>query len=179
MGLRLSCLFAAAASCMPVCAAYAQSLAAGTYVRISYDCEAASSTPQTFVGCRRTKGSVAAVTSDSLYLRGTSAGVARDAVRTLEVRTRRNRRWVGAGLGFLTGGALGLGVTSLGLSMCGPEFFDCLGWVLAIPVGALAGTVTGVIIGGGERWQQVSLDVLGNGYVRPAGAYRFGLEVAF
>lgn len=154
MGLRLSCLVAAAAFCSPVRAASAQDLAVGTYVRISYDCPRAPSTPQTLVSCRRAKGPLTAVTSDSLYLGGGSAGVLRDAIRTLEVRTRRNRRWLGAGLGLLGGGAVGLGVAYIGGSSCEPQFdFDCLGWVLAIPVGALVGTVTGVIIGGGEKWQ--------------------------
>ena len=182
MGPRLWCLLAAATFCIPVHAASAQDLSPGLYVRISYDCQAASSKPQVLTSCRRIKGPLAAVTTDSLYLAGGSAGVLRGSIQTLEVRTRGSRRWVGAGLGFLAGTALGVGMAFAAASSCdssGSLYVDCVALLAIIPVGSLIGIVSGVSIGGGERWQRVPLDVPGNGYVRPAAPFRFGLKVAF
>ncbi len=184
MDSRLLCVFVAIGLSLSAHTASAQTVEVGSYVRISYDCERIPSSgipsPAYRGNCPQLEGPIAHLTSDSLYLGGRGVGVHRATIQTLEVRTHRNRRWLGAGLGLLIGTAAGFGVTYIGGSSCSPQHdFDCLGWVLAIPLGAVIGTVGGITIGGGERWQQVSADVSNNNYLRPVAMHRFGLKIAF
>ena len=141
---RLWCFFAVATFCIPVSAAFAQGLAPGTRMRISHHCQTTSSDPRAPVTCRGTKGSLDAVTRDSLYLMvpgrvfgqpTVRIGLSRDAIRTFEVRVRGNRRVAGAVTGMLLGTIVGFGVALVGTSICeGPDpgFLDCVGWVVAM-----------------------------------------------
>ncbi len=180
IGSRLGCVLAAVIFCVPIQAASAQRLAVGTYIRVSYDCQSTTLGSQTLTRCQRTKGPLAAVTPETVHVRGLDVAILRNSIQALEERTRRNRRWLGAGLGFLAGSAVGVGVAFLGASTCeSSEFFDCIGWLAAIPVGSAAGIVTGVIIGGGERWQQVPLDRLGSSLAGSPPIFGVGVGVAF
>lgn len=180
MDLRIGCVLAAATFCVPVQAASAQHVAVGTYIRVAYDCQPTPLAPQAVTGCQHARGRLAAVTTDTLYVGRLDLAILRNSIHALEERTRRNRRWLGAGLGFAAGSAVGFGVALLGVSVCNTgEFFECIGWLAAIPVGSTAGLVAGIIIGGGERWQQVPLDRLGSEHAGPPPSVKLGLGVGF
>lgn len=126
-----------------------QAVPPGARVRVSYDCAPS---------CQVFRGTVGAVTPDTIVIRvdGETHSLFRGAIRSLEVRTRPNRRLVGGVVGFLLGSAAGLGVTVIGASAsdCTGDF-GCWGWLAAVPAGALVGTFVGIGVGGGAKWESV------------------------
>jgi hypothetical protein len=131
------------------------------------------------MACRTTRGAFARITADSVYLSAPTGAVSRDSVLRLELRVRRNHRLKGAGIGALAGTALGFGVGAIAVSSCNDEL--CALWFLVtVPPGLVVGTLTGVIVGGGEKWRPVTLDAVGAGQSRALPKpFKLGLALAF
>jgi hypothetical protein len=164
----------------PLSIASAQRAEVGTYLRMSHDCRTGNSPRHgEQIACRTTKGALAVVTTDTLYLIAPTGAVSRGSIDRLELRVRRNRRLKGAGIGALAGIALGVGVGAIAVSACRGELCD-LWYLITVPSGLVVGTVTGVIVGGGDKWRAVPLDALGAGQFRVLPkAFKLGVAMAF
>jgi hypothetical protein len=159
--------------------ASAQRAEVGTYLRISHDCRTGNSPRHgERIACRTTKGALAVVTTDTLYLITPTGAVSRGSIDRLDLRVRRSQRLKGAGIGALAGIALGVGVGAIAASACSGELCD-LWYLITVPSGLVVGTVTGVIAGGGEQWRAVPVDALGAGQFRllPQ-AFKLGVAIA-
>ena len=106
--------------------------------------------------------------------------MSRDSIQRLELRVRRNHRLKGAGIGALVGTALGFGVGAIAVSNCGNDELCGLWFLVTVPPGLVVGTLTGVIVGGGEKWRPVTLDVLSAKQSRALPKpFKLGLALAF
>jgi hypothetical protein len=180
MKLRDGVSLAAMTLLTPLSILSAQRAEVGTYLRISHDCRTQNSPRHgEQVACRTTKGALAVVTTDTLFLTAPTGAVSRRSIDRLDLRVRRNQRLKGAVIGALAGIGLGVGVGAIAVSSCTGELCD-LWYVITVPSGLVVGTVTGVIAGGGEKWRAVPLDVLGAGqfHVLPK-AFKLGVAIAF
>jgi hypothetical protein len=180
MRLRDCLPLAAMALLTPLSIAAGQRAGVGTYLRISHDCRIGNSPHRGEpIACRTTKGALAVVTTDTLFLIAPTGAVSRRSIDRLELRVRRSQRLKGAVIGALAGIALGVGVGALAVSACSGELCD-LWYLITVPTGLVVGTVTGVIAGGGEKWRAVPVDALGAGqlHVLPK-AFKLGVAIAF
>ena len=164
----------------------------GDRVQVTHDCSTSVRRGKTRTECRKDKGTLAAVTADSIVLsvddRGTELGVPLPSVTLLEVsRGQKSAAGKGAGIGFLVGAGLGAGVggvfgAALGEGVCSggcPAAFA--------GIGALGGGAVGTLIGLGigaasksERWEEVPLDQLRVSFVpQRDGRFGLGLSVRF
>jgi len=181
MKVRASLYLAVASLMAPLSIASPQRLEVGTYLRISHQCQAAESPGHgERMACRMTRGALARTTADSVYLSAPTGAVSRDSIFSLELRVRRNHRLKGAGIGALAGTALGFGVGAIAVSSCNGEPLCGLWFLVTVPPGLVVGTLTGVIVGGGEKWRPVTLDALGAGQSRARPKpFKLGLALAF
>ena len=181
MKVRASLYLAVISLLTPLSIASPQRLEVGTYLRISHQCQAANSPSHgERMACRTTRGSLARTTADSVHLSAPTGAVSRDSILRVELRVRRNHRIRGAALGALAGTALGVGVTAIAASKCSGEFCGLVWFIFTVPPGFVLGTLTGVIVGGGEKWRPVALDQLGAGQSRAVPKpFKLGLALAF
>ena len=180
MKVRASLYLAVTILLMPLSNASPQRLEVGTYLRISHQCQAADSPSHgDRMACRTTRGALARITADSVYLSAPTGAVSRDSILGLELRVRRNHQLKGAGIGALAGTALGFGVGAIAVSNCNDELCG-LWFLVTVPPGLVVGTLTGVIVGGGEKWRPVTLDAVGAGQSRALPKpFKLGLALAF
>ena len=160
MRLRTSLSAAAIALLISPSLASAQGVELGAYLRISQNCRTAIARYGERIICLTTRGALARLTTDTVYLSEPTAALSRGSIERLELRIRRNHRLRGAGIGALAGTTLGVAV---GWVLATSEDCDgCQAWFLiTVPAGLLFGTLTGVIVGGGEKWRLLPLDALG------------------
>jgi hypothetical protein len=180
MKLRNCMSLAAMTLLTPLSIVSAQRMEVGAQLRISHDCRSGNSPRHgKQVACRITKGALAVVTPDTLYLTAPTAAVSRASIDRLELRVRRNQRLRGAGIGALAGIALGGVVGAVAATACNGELCD-LWYLITVPSGLVVGTVTGAIAGGGEKWREVPSDALGVRQLRvPPTAFKLGVAITF
>src|SRR4051812_21645329 len=119
MKLRDGVPLAAMTLLTPLSIASAQRAEVGTYLRISHDCRTGNSPHHAEpIACRTTKGALAVVTTDTLFLIAPTGAVSRGSIDRLELRVRRSQRLKGAAIGALAGVALGVGVGAIAVSAC-------------------------------------------------------------
>ena len=166
----------------------------GTRVRISHECGTRTLYGgATRIDCRTDKGTIAALTADSVVLRigepATQLAVSLASVNRLEVvRGRKSNVGTGAGIGLVVGMVAGavFGYASFEecVSFCiGPDIDRGENAVLGAAIFGLGGTVFGALIGASsktERWEEVPLDRLrvSLGPQRD-GRFGFGASVRF
>ncbi|MCH7717632.1 MAG: hypothetical protein IH876_16010 [Gemmatimonadetes bacterium] len=166
----------------------------GTRVRISHECGTRTLYGgATRIDCRTDKGTLAALTADSVVLRigepATQLAVSLASVKRLEVvRGRKSNAATGAGIGLVVGMVAGavIGYAS---------YEECEGFCMFAPAGrgetavfgaalfGLGGIVFGALIGASsktDRWEEVPLDRLrvSLGPQRD-GSFGFGASVRF
>jgi hypothetical protein len=133
------------------------------------------------------------LTTDSLTVIGSGGGaelsIPNSAVTRLEVSAgKQSRALRGAGIGLLTGAAVGglvwkLSSTSCEGELCDSGFDDVVSatfGAVALVTGAVGGAAVGLIVGAArpaERWEPVRL-ADGSARPQPGHGYRLGLSVA-
>lgn len=139
--------------------ASAERVGVGAVVRVVHHCETppanALFNPAT---CRKSKGTIAAVTADTLHLDDPAAAIPRDAIQRLEAQGSAPRRGRNAAIGALCGGLVAAAISVPATLNCsdGP----CgLAIIVLVPVGIVGGAIVGSLVGS-NRWREVPLDSL-------------------
>ena len=140
--------------------ASAQRVGVGALVRVVHHCETppanALFNPAT---CRKSKGILAGVTADTLYLHDPAVAIPRDAIQRLETLGSENRRGKFALIGALCGGLVAA-VFAVPLDVGCSDGPCGLATLVAVPVGMAGGAIVGALAGG-PRWRDVPFDSLG------------------
>jgi hypothetical protein len=134
---------------------------------------------------RRTTGTLESVDSSTIVVRARNGGTVsfqRASKLDLDVSAGpgscgEGRRFGCVALGFLGGGAVGVGVGAIMVSDCDDDLCPLL-YLVTVPAGALVGTVVGALVGR-EHWNQAELPV--QAYVAPEASgerrLRLGLQL--
>jgi hypothetical protein len=147
--------------------------------------------PEKWPCYREVVGTLASIDSATIVVRLENAeavNVSRAPDTKLEVSTGRSacsrHRGACVGLGFLGGaavGALGAWISVQaqgGVSKCGENLCE-LAYVVAIPAGAVVGTIVGAVVGGGEDWEGADLPARLSVGPDGSGGVRLGLMLPF
>ncbi len=166
----------------------------GARVRISHDCRTRTlSSGATRIDCRTEKGTLAALTADSVVLRigepATPLAVSLASVTRLDLyRGRRSLAGRGALIGLVVLGGFGaiagfnlceLDETQAGCGLGDHLLGSVYGGALFGLLGIVIGAVTGALIKT-DRWEEVPLDRLRVSFVpQRDGRFALGLSVRF
>ena len=158
----------------------------GTRARVAYECSARTLYGgRTLYDCLTATGRLATLSVDSIVLTAdfshTQLTVPFRSMAMFEVnRGERSQQLLGAGLGIIAGGGLGLAWAGLkcegAYEPCAPTEYLLLSALLAAPAAAIGAYLGNVWI---DRWERVPIGWLRASALRQPSGFALGAEVTF